>query len=112
MAIAINSPCVGVTADVYHLWWDPSLEKEIKRCSENGHLFSFHICDWNVPTMDILLDRGLMGEGCIPIKKIRSWIEAAGFNGFYEVEIFSNKFWKEDQSEFLKKIIGAYKENS
>ena len=112
MAEELNSPSVGVAVDVYHLWWDPFLEKEIKRCGENGNLMAFHICDWQVPTNDILFDRGLMGEGCIPVKKIRSWVEAAGFEGFNEVEIFSNAWWKEDQSEFLEKIIKAYKENS
>jgi len=112
MAEELNSPWVGVAVDVYHLWWDPYLENEIKRCGENGNLMAFHICDWKVPTTDLLLDRGLMGEGCIPVKQIRSWVEAAGFNGFNEVEIFSNSYWKEDQSEFLKRIIKAYKENS
>jgi sugar phosphate isomerase/epimerase len=112
MAEQINSSYVGVAVDVYHLWWDPSLEQEIKRCGENDHLFAFHICDWNSPTVDILLDRGLMGDGCIPVNKIRLWVEATGFNGFYEVEIFSNKYWQQDQSQFLKKIIKAYKENS
>jgi sugar phosphate isomerase/epimerase len=112
MATEINSPHVGVAVDVYHLWWDPFLEEEIKRCGENNHLFAFHICDWNVPTTDMLLDRGLMGDGCIPVNKIRSWIEATGFNGFYEVEIFSNKYWQQDQDQFLKKIIKAYKENT
>jgi len=112
MAEQINSPYVGIAVDVYHLWWDPSLEQEIKRCRENDHLFAFHICDWNSPTVDLLLDRGLMGDGCIPVNKIRSWVEATGFNGFYEVEIFSNKYWQQDQSQFLKKIIKAFKENS
>jgi len=112
MAEQINSPYVGVAVDVYHLWWDPSLEQEIKRCGDNDHLLAFHICDWNSPTVDILLDRGLMGDGCIPVNKIRSWVEATGFTGFYEVEIFSNKYWQQDQSHFLKKIIKAYKENS
>lgn len=112
MAEALNSPWVGIAVDVYHLWWDPFLEREIKRCGENGNLAAFHICDWKVPTTDLLLDRGLMGEGCIPVKQIRSWVEAAGFTGFNEVEIFSNAYWKEDQSDFLKKIIKAYKENS
>lgn len=112
MAVELNSPFVGVAVDVYHLWWDPTLEQEIKRCGTNNHLFAFHICDWKVPTTDFLFDRGLMGEGCIPVRKIRSWVEATGFNGFYEVEIFSNKFWKEDQQQFLNKIIKAYKENS
>jgi len=112
MATQLNSPFVGVAVDVYHLWWDPDLEQEIKRCGDNGHLFAFHICDWNVPTNDFLLDRALMGEGCIPVRKIRSWVEATGFKGFYEVEIFSTRFWKEDQAQFLGKIIKAYKENS
>ena len=112
MAAEINSPFVGVAVDVYHLWWDPFLEQEIKRCGANSHLFAFHICDWNSPTTDMLNDRGLMGDGCIPVNKIRSWVEATGFNGFYEVEIFSNKYWQQDQSQFLQKIIKAYKENS
>ena len=112
MAEQINSPHVGVAVDVYHLWWDPFLEGEIKRCGANDRLFAFHICDWATPTTDLLLDRGLMGDGCIPVNKIRSWVEATGFNGFYEVEIFSNKYWQQDQPGFLKKIIKAYKENS
>lgn len=108
MAEQINSPMVGVAIDVYHLWWDPALEQEIGRCGKNGHLFAYHVCDWNVPTTDMLLDRGLMGEGCIPLKKIRSWIEATGFKGYNEVEIFSTRFWSQNQDDFLKKIIDAY----
>ncbi len=111
MTEALNSPWVGVAVDVYHLWWDPNLEKEIARCGKNNALLAFHVCDWKTPTTDILNDRGLMGEGCIPIRKIRSWVEAAGFNGFNEVEIFSTEYWKEDQSEFLKKIIKVYQEH-
>lgn len=108
MAEMIGSPLVGVAVDVYHLWWDPALEQEIVRCGRNGHLFAYHVCDWNVPTTDMLLDRGLMGEGCIPLKKIRSWVEAAGFCGYSEVEIFSTKFWSQNQDDFLKNIINAY----
>jgi sugar phosphate isomerase/epimerase len=110
MAEALNSQWVGVAVDVYHLWWDPNLEQEILRCGKNNHLLEFHICDWKSPTTDLLNDRGLMGEGCIPIRKIRSWVEAAGFNGFIEVEIFSNIYWKQNQDEFLKKIVKSYKE--
>jgi sugar phosphate isomerase/epimerase len=110
LAEAVHSPWVGVAVDVYHLWWDPCLEKEIKRCGENGNLLAFHVCDWKIPTTDLLLDRGLMGEGCIPLKQIRGWVERAGFNGFIEVEIFSNARLKEDQSVFLDKIISAYRE--
>jgi sugar phosphate isomerase/epimerase len=112
IAEAIGSPNIGVAVDVYHLWWDPNLETEIKRCGKNNNLFAFHICDWSVPTKDFLNDRGLMGDGCIPIKKIRAWVEEAGFKGFNEVEIFSNDWWSQDQPEFLKKIIKAYQEKS
>ncbi|MGC4037275.1 MAG: sugar phosphate isomerase/epimerase family protein [Chitinophagaceae bacterium] len=110
MAVALNSPVVGVAVDVYHLWWDPELEAEIKRCGENNHLFAFHICDWNSPTTDLLNDRGIMSDGCIPVNKIRSWVEATGFNGFYEVEIFSTKYWQQNQHTYLQKIIRAYNE--
>ena len=109
MTESLNSPWVGVAVDVYHLWWDPQLEIEIERCGKNKALLAFHICDWRSPTIDMLNDRGLMGEGCIPIRKIRSWVEAAGFNGFIEVEIFSTNYWQQDQSRFLKNIITSYK---
>ena len=112
MAEALDSPLIGVAVDVYHLWWDPLLEMEIKRCGANGNLMAFHICDWKVPTSHLLLDRALMGEGCIHVKQIRSWVEAAGFTGFNEVEIFSAAYWKENQADFLKKIIIAYREYS
>jgi sugar phosphate isomerase/epimerase len=109
MTEALNSPWLGVAVDVYHLWWDPQLEQEIERCGKNKALLAFHISDWKSPTVDMLNDRGLMGEGCIPVRKIRSWVEATGFEGFNEVEIFSNNYWKWDQSVFLNSIIEAYK---
>lgn len=109
MAEALDNQWVGVAVDVYHVWWDPQLKTEIERCGKNGNLLAFHICDWKSPTVDLLNDRGLMGEGCIPVRKIRSWVEATGFTGFIEVEIFSDIYWKQDQSVFLKNIIKAYK---
>ncbi|MCK8493648.1 sugar phosphate isomerase/epimerase [Spirosoma sp. RP8] len=112
MAEALHSPWVGVAVDVYHLWWDPTLEREITRCGKNGNLFAFHICDWKTPTTDFLNDRGLMGEGCINIRQIRGWVEATGFTGFSEVEIFSNRYWSEDQALFLEKIKHGYLHHS
>ena len=108
MAGEINSEMVGVAVDVYHLWWDPTLKEEIYRSAANNHLFAFHVCDWNVPTTDFLNDRGLMGDGCINIPEIRSWMEDAGFAGFNEVEVFSNKYWAMEQKEYLEKIKYAY----
>lgn len=108
MAESINSDFVGVAVDVYHLWWDNHLEREIRRCGANGNLLAFHVCDWNVPTVDFLNDRGLMGDGCINVPQIRGWVEEAGFNGFIEVEIFSDKYWATDQYAYLEKIKHAY----
>ncbi len=108
MAEEINSSFVGVAVDVYHLWWDNTLEREIKRCGENDNLLAFHICDWNMPTVDFLNDRGLMGDGCINVPLIRSWVEETGFNGYNEVEIFSDKYWATDQNKYLEKIKHAY----
>jgi len=88
MADLINSAWVGVAVDVYHLWWDPTLRTEIQRCAANNHLFAFHVCDWNVPTIDFLNDRGLMGDGCINVPEIRSWVEETGFSGYNQVELF------------------------
>jgi sugar phosphate isomerase/epimerase len=108
MAEMINSEMVGVAVDVYHLWWDPELEGEIHRCGLKKNLFAFHVCDWNVPTTDFLNDRGLMGDGCINIPQIRSWVEATGFDGYHEVEVFSDKYWATDQKVYLDKIKNAY----
>ena len=108
LAEYFNSDSVGIAVDVYHLWWDPDLENEVRRCGENGNLSAFHICDWKTPTLDMLNDRGLMGEGCINIKQIRGWVEDAGFRGFNEVEIFSNIYWQQDQNIFFERILEAY----
>ena len=111
MVVALKSPLVGVAADVYHIWWDQALEQEISRSGRLKALFAFHVCDWRTPTMDLLNDRGLMGEGCIPLRHIRAWVEAAGFQGFNEVEVFSTRLWAMDQEDYLKKIIQAYREH-
>ena len=108
MCELIDSPWVGIAIDVYHLWWDDQLKNEIIRCGKNKNILAFHICDWRVNTIDFLTDRGLMGEGCIDIKKIREWIEAAGFDGYNEVEVFSERLWSKDQKQYLKDIKKSY----
>jgi sugar phosphate isomerase/epimerase len=108
----LASPHVGLAVDVYHLWWDPELRDQIDRSARQGRLFAFHVCDWRTPTEDLLNDRGLMGEGCIPVRQIRGWVEAAGFQGFIEVEIFSHRYWAMEQVEFLQKIKQAYLEHT
>lgn len=100
---------LGIALDVYHTWWDDRLEADTLRAGKQKALSAFHVCDWRSPTRDMLNDRALMGSGCIPIKQIRSWVEAAGFAGPIEVEIFSNEYWALSQEAFLDQIISAYK---
>src|SRR3972149_2990318 len=83
---------------------DPELQAEIKRAGRK-RILAYHICDWLVPTTDLLLDRGMMGDGVIDLKRIRSWIEGAGYRGFHEVEIFSRaNWWRRDPDEVLRII--------
>jgi sugar phosphate isomerase/epimerase len=96
---------VGVAVDVYHVWWDPKLQAQIDRAGR-ARLLAFHVCDWLVPTRDLLNDRGMMGDGVIDIPQIRGGMEAAGYDGFNEVEIFSSENWgKRDGDDVLDTCI-------
>jgi sugar phosphate isomerase/epimerase len=96
-----NEGGLGVALDVYHVWWDPRLEEGIARAGK-PRLLAFHICDWLVPTRDLLTDRGMMGDGVIDLPRIRSWVERAGYRGFHEVEIFSElDWWRRDPDEVM-----------
>lgn len=96
---------IGVACDVYHVWWDPKLKGQIERAGKQ-RLLAFHICDWLVPTRDMLTDRGMMGDGVIDIPGLRAAVEAVGFDGLNEVEIFSDEnWWKRDADDVLKTMI-------
>jgi sugar phosphate isomerase/epimerase len=98
---AKKTGALGVAVDVYHVWWDPQLEAQIRRAGKR-RLLAYHICDWLVPTTDLLLDRGMMGDGVVDLKRIRGWMTRAGYRGFHEVEIFSaNNWWTRDPDEVL-----------
>ena len=100
---------LGVAVDVYHVWWDPKLEAQIARAGRE-RLLAFHVCDWLVPTRDLLNDRGMMGDGVIDIPRIRGWVEAAGFDGYSEVEIFSSEnWWKRPEDDVLATCIERHR---
>jgi sugar phosphate isomerase/epimerase len=86
------SGALGVVVDAYHVWWDPLLKTQIERAGDK-RLLAFHICDWLVPTADLLTDRGMMGDGVIDLPLMRSWMQEAGYRGFHEVEILSSRNW-------------------
>jgi sugar phosphate isomerase/epimerase len=98
---------VGVAVDVYHVWWDPALEAEIARAGRR--ILAFHVCDWLVPTTDLVFDRGMMGDGVIDIPGIRGWVAAAGYDGCNEVEIFSrDNWWRKDPDEVVRTCIDRH----
>jgi sugar phosphate isomerase/epimerase len=92
----------GVAVDVYHVWWDPDLERQMARAGKR--IAAFHVCDWLVPTTDLVLDRGMPGEGVIDIPRIRAMAEASGYRGFVEVEILSKRWWAGDPDAVLDEM--------
>ena len=103
-----RSGMLGVALDVYHIWWDPKLLAQIVRAGKD-RLLAFHVCDWLVPTTDILNDRGMMGDGVIDIKSIRGAVEAEGFAGYSEIEIFSNSWWGRPMDDVLATCINRHR---
>ncbi|MCE2919476.1 MAG: sugar phosphate isomerase/epimerase [Roseomonas sp.] len=91
---------VGVVLDVYHVWWDPELSHQMARAA--GKIAGFHICDWLVPTTDLVFDRGMPGDGVIDIAGISDMVSAAGYDGFVEVELLSRRWWTEAPDEVLR----------
>lgn len=103
-------PGTGAAIDVYHVWWDPELEGQLRRAGKAGQILAHHICDWLVPTRDPLNDRGMMGDGVVDLKRIRGWFEAAGFHGPQEVEIFSAEdWWKKDGDLVLATCVERFR---
>ncbi len=103
-----HSGALGVALDVYHIWWDPEVLAQIDRAGKD-RLLAFHVCDWLVPTKDILNDRGMMGDGVIEIRRLRAAVEAVGFAGYSEIEIFSNDWWSRPMDEVLAACIERHR---
>ena len=102
---SVADPQLGIFVDAYHLWWSATLKRDIERAGKAKRIFGFHISDWLNPTVDILNDRGMMGDGVIDLKSMRQMVEAAGYQGLIETEIFSaNNWWKKPMEETLRII--------
>ncbi|MFP5397388.1 MAG: sugar phosphate isomerase/epimerase family protein [Gammaproteobacteria bacterium] len=106
---AARSGALGVAVDLYHVWWDPKLPAMIERAGRQ-RLLALHVCDWLVPTRDLLEDRGMMGDGVIDIRAVRALVEAQGYAGYSEVEIFSSRdWWLRDGGEVLDTCIERHR---
>ena len=103
-----RSGALGVAVDLYHVWWDPQLAAQIARAGRE-RLLAFHVCDWLTPTRDLLNDRGMMGDGVIELRQARGWMEAAGYAGHAEVEIFSEHWWSRPGEEVLDTCLERHR---
>jgi sugar phosphate isomerase/epimerase len=100
---------LGVAVDVYHVWWDPALYEGIARAGRAGRILAYHVCDWLVPTRDMLNDRGMMGDGVIDLPRIRRAVEQAGYAGLIEAEIFSERWWAEPIDHVLATCVARHR---
>jgi sugar phosphate isomerase/epimerase len=99
-------PSLGVAIDTFHVWWDPDLEAQV--AAAEGYILGFHVCDWLVPMPDMLKGRGMMGDGVIDFRRIRALVEAAGYQGPIEIEIFNQAIWDTPGDEVLKIMSERY----
>jgi len=105
----IDSRQVGVAIDVYHVWWDTTLQAQLTRAGAS-RILGYHLCDWLADTRDVLLDRGMMGDGVADLLHLRQWVEDAGYSGFCEVEIFSaSNWWQRPPPEVLDQCVERFK---
>jgi sugar phosphate isomerase/epimerase len=105
---AVGAPNIGIAIDVYHVWWDRTLPEALAAAS--GRVFGYHLCDWLENTSDMLLDRGMMGDGVADLKAIRRAVEGAGYVGPCEVEVFSaENWWKHPPDEVLDVVLERFR---
>jgi sugar phosphate isomerase/epimerase len=97
---------VGIALDVYHVWWDHDLARQVARAGKR--IISYHVCDWLVPTRDLVFDRGMPGDGIIDLRHIRGLVEAAGYAGHCDVEVLSQNWWQRDPAEVLRICIDRH----
>ena len=101
---------VGVAVDAYHVWWDADVYRQIERAGRR--IASYQVCDWVVPLpADVLLGRGMVGDGAIELRRLREACDAAGYDGPIEVEIFNDDLWNTPGRQVLDTAIARYQEH-
>jgi sugar phosphate isomerase/epimerase len=106
LAELFRAGSVGLVVDVYHVWWDPEVYRQIERAGER--IFAFHVSDWIVPLPDTLMGRGLMGDGVIELQRLRNAVERAGYTGPIEVEIFNEALWSQPVGEIARSVAERF----
>jgi sugar phosphate isomerase/epimerase len=103
-----RSGMLGVAVDLYHTWWDPEWAAQVERAGLE-RLLAYHVCDWLVPTKDMLNDRGMMGDGVVDLRRFRAMVEDQGFSGYVEVEVFSERWWSMPMDDVLTTCISRHR---
>jgi sugar phosphate isomerase/epimerase len=109
MADQLASPAAGIVVDAFHVWWDPEVMHEIARA--RGKIVGFHVSDWRVPLPGILMGRAMMGDGVIELRHLRQAVDAAGYSGPIEVEMFNDEIWKNADDRLIERIQQRFLEH-
>jgi sugar phosphate isomerase/epimerase len=100
---------VGVTVDTYHLWWDDTAPALIARAGAGGRIHTFQVADWVTPLPEgVLNGRGQLGDGAVDLREWRGYVEAAGYRGPIEVELFNEGLWARDGREVLAETAARF----
>jgi sugar phosphate isomerase/epimerase len=112
VAAEFPAQSVGVVVDTFHIWWDPQVLEQIARAGAGGRIASFQVCDWVTPLpQDVLLARGMMGDGHIDFGPLIRAVTAAGYTGDVEVEIFNQEIWNTDPAAVVARTVRAFAES-
>ena len=102
-----GGPEVGIAVDTYNVWWDPELDLQIERAA--GRIAAYHVSDWLPDTRDLRFDRGMPGDGTINLRRFAERVTAAGYRGCHEVEILSNRWWREDPDRVVATVVERFR---
>lgn len=112
LALRFPAEQVGVVVDTYHCWWEPELAAQVRRAGETGRLALFQVADWITPLpAGVLLGRGQLGDGHVPLRAIRELVDATGHDGPVEVEIFNPGLWARAGGEVLAEVVQRYRDH-
>ena len=110
-----DPPNVGIQFDVWHLWNTPTLFDDI--AAHAGRFVGVHVADHRVPTRG-WVDRALPGDGDAGVPAILRALDAAGWDGLYDIEIFSDdgtfgteyedSYWAAPAEETLARAQAAF----
>lgn len=109
LAADFDPAVVGATVDTFHIWWDPTVLDAIARAGAEGRIASYQVCDWATPLpADVLLARHYPGDGVIDFGPLTAAVEATGYTGDVEVELFNEEIWAAPYGEVAARTAASF----